>query len=103
MKNSKIELFDYDPAIILNTEEKMIAYLNAELAEGDPHYIRVALKIIADKYDVGEIAQKAGISQETIYNALSAEGNPEYSTIQKIINALDMKLMAVKENNYETV
>ena len=103
MKNSKTELFDYDPAIILNTEEKMIAYLNAELATGDPHYIRLALKIISSKYDLKEVAQKTGISQETILNALSTEGNPEYSTIQKIFNALDIRLMVVKENNYETI
>ncbi|MCL2063905.1 MAG: putative addiction module antidote protein [Candidatus Cloacimonetes bacterium] len=101
--NKKMEFSEFDPLEILNTEERLIAYLNAELAEGDPYYIRLALNTIARARDISEIAQKAGISQETILNALSTEGNPEYSTIQKIFNALDIRLMVVKENNYETI
>ena len=95
MKKSKVELFDYDPCIILNTEEKMIAYLNAELADGDPFYIKEALKLVASKYDLNDLAKKAGISQETMNNALSTDVDPPFSTMQKIISALDMRLSVV--------
>ena len=90
-----MEFKEFDPLEILNTEERLIDYLNAELAEGDPHYIRIALNTIARARDVEEIAKKAGLTQEYLNQALSEEGNPDYTTIQKIINALDMRLTAV--------
>ena len=95
----KHELFDYDPSIILDTEEKMIAYLNAELAEGDPHYIRVALQILASKYSITNIAEKTGILEETITAALSIDIDPGFSVIEKIIKALDMRLTVVPTKN----
>ena len=90
-----MELKEFDPLEILNTEERLIDYLNAELAEGDPHYIRIALNTIARARDIEEIAKKAGITLEYLNQALSSDGNPDYSTVQKIINALDMHLTVV--------
>ena len=95
----KHELFDYDPSVILNTEEKMIAYLNAELAEGDPHYIRVALQILASKYNISDIAEKTGIPEETITTALSSDIDPGFTVVEKIIKALDMCLTVVPTKN----
>ena len=94
MKNNK-ELFDYDPSIILDTKEKMIAYLNAELEEGDPYYIREALKILTSKYNINDIAEKTGISVESITTALSSDIDPGFSVVEKIIKALDMRLTVV--------
>ena len=93
------ELFDYDPSIILDTEEKMIAYLNAELIEGDPHYIKVALQILANKYNIRDIAEKTGIPEETIKAALSSDIDPGFTVIEKIIKALDMCLTVVPTKN----
>jgi probable addiction module antidote protein len=95
MKNNKIELREFDAAELLDTKEKQAAYLNAELAEGDPHYIKVALKTIARARNMSEIAKKAGVPRATVYRALDIKGNPEYNTIQKIVGALDMQLMVV--------
>ena len=39
----KMELCEYDAADFLDTEEVQSAYLNAELADGDPHLIKYAL------------------------------------------------------------
>jgi probable addiction module antidote protein len=95
MKNKKIELREYDPAELLDSEEVITEYLNAELAEGDPHYIQIALNNIARARNMTEIAKKANVPRATIYRALAIGGNPEYSTIQKIVNALDMRLVVV--------
>jgi len=95
MKKNRAEVREFDVVELLDTESKMMAYLNAELAEGDPHYIQVALNNIARARNMTEIAKKAKVPRATIYRALAVGGNPEYSTIQKIVNALDMRLLVV--------
>jgi probable addiction module antidote protein len=41
-----------------------------------------------------EVARKTGLSRESLYKALSAEGNPEFATILKVMKALDLKITA---------
>ena len=41
-----------------------------------------------------QIAQKTGLGLESLYKALSAEGNPELSTVLKVVDALGLKLHA---------
>ena len=95
MENDKMEFKELDLAELLDSEEKMIDYLNAELAEGDPHYIKVALKAIARARNMKDLAKKAGLSKTTVYRALSKSSNPRYTTIQKIIAALNLQIMVV--------
>ena len=93
--NKTTEFKELDLAELLDTEEKMIDYLNAELAEGDPHYIKVALMAIARARDLDIVAQRAGMKPSEINKALANKSNPKYITIQKILNALDLQLMVV--------
>jgi probable addiction module antidote protein len=39
-------------------------------------------------------AKKTGLGRESLYKALSAEGNPEFSTVLKVIAALGLQLHA---------
>jgi probable addiction module antidote protein len=41
-----------------------------------------------------QIAKETGLGRESLYKALSSEGNPEFSTILKVVEALGMKLHA---------
>jgi probable addiction module antidote protein len=41
-----------------------------------------------------EVARKTGLSRESLYKALSAEGNPEFATILKVMKALDLRVAA---------
>ncbi|MDR0308010.1 MAG: putative addiction module antidote protein [Chitinispirillales bacterium] len=95
MKRKKTKLQELDVAELLDTEEKLIAYLSAEFEEGDPHYIKIALSNVARARNITELAKKAGMPRASIYRALSENGNPEYETIQKIVKALDMQLVVV--------
>jgi probable addiction module antidote protein len=97
MKKNRAEIREFDVAELLDTENKIVAYLNAELAEGDPHYIKVALQTIARARNMNmtEIAKKAQIPRATVHRALSINGNPEYTTMQKVIEALDLQMMVV--------
>ena len=99
MKNNKMEFKELDIIELLDTEEKMIDYLNAELAEGDPHYIKVALKTIARAKNFDDLAQKSGLPKTTISRALAENGNPKYITIQKIIKALNLQIQVVPDSD----
>ncbi|MFH0977523.1 MAG: addiction module antidote protein [Spirochaetota bacterium] len=85
----------WDAAEHLKTKEDMAAYLEAALEENDPSLIAAVLGDIARAKGMSQIAKKAGMGRESLYKALSPEGNPEFSTILKVVNALGLKLQAV--------
>ena len=39
-----------------------------------------------------EFAKATGLTRASLYKALSAEGNPEFATVLKVIQALGLKL-----------
>jgi len=84
----------FDAADYLKTEESISGFLEAALEEGgnDPEYIAHTLGIAARARGMTKVAKKAGLSRATLYNALSKKGNPEFSTILKVIGALGLKL-----------
>ena len=43
-----------------------------------------------------QVAKDAGLSRESLYRALSAEGNPSFATILKVAKALGLKLHAMR-------
>jgi probable addiction module antidote protein len=44
---------------------------------------------------MSQIAKQTGLGRESLYKALSPEGNPEFSTVLKVVQALGLKLHAV--------
>lgn len=43
---------------------------------------------------MSEISRQTGLGRESLYKALSAEGNPEFATVLKVIRALGLRLHA---------
>jgi probable addiction module antidote protein len=84
----------WDPAEHLETEEDMAAYLEAALEDGDPALIAAALGDIARAKGMSQIARETGLGRESLYKALSPDGNPEFSTIMKVVRALGLRLHA---------
>ncbi|KUG22883.1 addiction module antidote protein [hydrocarbon metagenome] len=84
----------WDAAEYLETEEDMAAYLEAALEENDPTLIAAALGDITRAKGMTQIAKKTGLGRESLYKALSPEGNPEFSTVLKVVSALGLKLHA---------
>ena len=58
----------------------------------DPAFIAYALGQVARARGMTEIAKEAGLSRESLYKALSVDGNPEFGTILKVMHALGLKL-----------
>ena len=86
----------YDVAAQLRTPQEMAAYLDAWLDEfpDDAAGIARALGDIARAKGLAQVARDAGLSRESLYKALSAEGNPSFATILKVARALGVKLHA---------
>jgi probable addiction module antidote protein len=86
----------WDSAEHLKTDEDMVGYLDACLAEGgdDAAYIAHALGVIARAKGMSQLARDTGLGRESLYKALSGEGNPSFATILKVMRALGVKLHA---------
>ena len=84
----------WDPAEHFASEEDMAAYLEAALEEGDPALVAAALGDIARAKGMTQIARDAGLGRESLYKALSPNGNPEFGTIMRVVAALGLQLHA---------
>jgi len=91
---AKTETHPWDAAEHLETEEDMAAYLEAALEDGEPALVAAALGDIARAKGMTQIAREAGLGRESLYKALSPEGNPELATVLKVVRALGLKLHA---------
>ena len=90
----------WDPAEHLETGEDMAAYLEAALEDGDPALVAAALGDIARAKGMSQIARATGLGRESLYKALSPDGNPEFSTILKVVRALGLRLHATAGEAY---
>ncbi|MDA8165784.1 MAG: putative addiction module antidote protein [Desulfobacteraceae bacterium] len=86
----------WDSADYLKTEEDIALYFDACVEEdpGDGSLIRTALGAIARARGMTQLARETGLAREGLYKALSPEGNPEFTTVMKVIKALGLKLHA---------
>lgn len=86
----------WDAADTLKTDEDAVLYFEACLEEdpGDGSLVRAALGDIARARGMSQLARDTGLSREGLYQALSAKGNPEFSTVMKVIKAMGLKLHA---------
>lgn len=92
MSTSKTEA--WDPVKYLESESDMAAYLAAALEEDDPAVFVAALGDVARAKGMTQIAREAGLGRESLYKALSADGNPEFATVMKVMRSLGLRLHA---------
>lgn len=89
-----LKLRQWDSAEHLKTEEDMVLHLQAcmEEAGDDAAFIAKALGTIARAKGMSQLAKETGLGRESLYKALSGEGNPSFGTILKVMRALGLKL-----------
>jgi probable addiction module antidote protein len=88
-----LKLRKWDGAEHLKTDEDMAAYLEACLQEAgdDATFIAKALGNIARAKGMTQLSMVTGLGRESLYKALSGEGNPSFATILKVTHALGLK------------
>jgi probable addiction module antidote protein len=91
-----VQLIPFDPADHLETEEDILYFLGAAMEGNDPKHIASALGDVARSKGMTEIAKKAGLGRQALYNALSDNGNPTLETLIAVLNALGLELSVQK-------
>jgi probable addiction module antidote protein len=94
--NVVVETRPFDPASYLQTEEDILYYLEAAMEGNDPKHIAGALGDVARSKGMSEIARKAGVGRQALYNALSENGNPTLETLVGVLSALGLQLTVQK-------
>jgi probable addiction module antidote protein len=84
----------FDAAEYLGSEERQVAYITAALETGDADFVRDALGLVARARGMGEIAKNSGLNRESLYKALGESGNPEFSTVMRVLQAMGLTLSA---------
>jgi probable addiction module antidote protein len=94
-RKRKPETFSrYDSADYLKTEDDIAAYLEAVMEEAgdDAAFVAQALGNIARARGMVQLAKDTGLTREGLYKALSADGNPSFGTVLKVMKALGLRL-----------
>lgn len=86
---------EFDAARYLETDEAIEEYLAAASEDGDPKQIALALGVIARARGMSDLSRATGLPRQSLYKALSGEGNPEFGTITRVADALGFKISLV--------
>jgi len=92
----------FDAAGYLDTEQRQVAYVTAALETGDADFVRYALGLVARARGMGQIAKNACLNRESLYKALGKTGNPEFSTVMRIVRAMGLTLSARRTARKQT-
>jgi hypothetical protein len=91
-----IKITKWDLAETFRDAADMSHYLDAVLTEaaetGDYTLLPDALGAIARAKGMTDIARETGLSRESLYKALSEDGNPSFATVMKVLQALSIDL-----------
>jgi len=92
-KTTKPASVPFRAADHLRSEAEIAAYIEEMLSEGDPRAMPTALRTVADAVGgIAALADKTGLSRETLYRTLSKKGNPRLDTLAAILAAYGLRL-----------
>jgi len=97
-----LETLPLDLADYVTSPESQAYLLEDALASGDTAYIANALGIIARARGMTDTAQKAGVTREALYKALSPTGDPRLSTLLGVCRALGLRMTLTAEERPKT-
>ena len=83
----------FDIAELLETEQDIQEFLTEASLSGDSAEFVRALGIAARAKGMTEVAKQAGVTRASLYKSLDGNGNPEFSTVSKVCNALGFRLV----------
>jgi probable addiction module antidote protein len=86
-----------DQAVIQQIRESpkfAVEYLKAAMEDTqEPQSLLIALRhLVEARGGFAKVAQAVGIQRESLHRALSARGNPRFSTLLAVVHAIGLKL-----------
>lgn len=86
------ELYDYDPADALKSDEAIEVFLADAFETGDARYIAKAVGVVARAKGMTKIARETGLAREQLYRSFSENGNPTLETTMAVLKAIGFEL-----------
>lgn len=87
-----MELYDWDMADDIETKEDAYFYFEEALKENDLETLFDVIGAIARSKGMAAIAREIGLNRESLYVALSRDGNPSFATVIKVLDVLGYKM-----------
>ena len=91
-RKSRLGIAPFDASDYLDNEQVIAEYLAAALEDPNPDVFLHAVADVAKARGISKVAKEAGLGRESLYKALSRDGNPELITVLKVVKALGLKL-----------
>lgn len=88
----KEPLYDYDPAVALDSPEAIAIFMADAFETGDVAYIAKALGVVARAKGMTAIALETGLSREQLYRSFSEKGNPTLKTTLLVMRAMGVEV-----------
>lgn len=76
----------------MQADDEVLSKINTALAGGDPRTVVTTLGDLARACSMSQISNETGLARESLYRALSLDGNPEFATVLKVIKAVGLRL-----------
>jgi probable addiction module antidote protein len=76
----------------LSDPNEAACYLNAAFEDSE-QMVLVALRDVAEARQMARVAEEAGVAREALYRMLNKAGNPTYTSLVGILNALGLKMV----------
>lgn len=80
-----VQMIREDPEFA--AEYLRVAFEELDLEGGEVSFLAALRQIVEARGGMAEIAEKAGLSRESLYRALSPKGNPTLKTMCKVVHA----------------
>ena len=91
-----MSLKQFDVVDFLDSDEAMVEYLNVALEEQDPAFFAKAIGDVARARGMTAIAEASGVGRQSLYRALSSDGNPRLDTLFRVLESLGLRLAVTR-------
>ena len=93
-RKTRVSHDDFVAKQLRDDPEFAVEYLKAAIEdETDPRVLLIALRRVAEACGgIAAIAKKAGVERESLYRALSSNGNPRFSTLSAVAKAVGLRV-----------
>jgi len=88
----KVTFSKWDPAELITTKGRVIAFLEEALEENDPDFLLETIGHIARSKGMAQIAKELKIDRAGLYKSLAPDGNPSFKTIYKLFDILGLRM-----------
>jgi len=96
-----LKLKKFDPSEWLEDDEMIAEYLKESFESDEPREIIDALNDAIKARNITELATKIGVSRKELYKILSENENIDFTTIQKLLDVLGVKITVKQKKQIE--